>query len=260
MITGWWWLGLMSGCALFDGVKDTVEGVTNRNVAVGVVTTLEASAGELDLSKTDFAPGVGATVFFADAAKVADLDNAPITGASVVIKGCGDEAEVPESSQRGAYVYLPGGALGGCMGPAFELRRVDVEEGAVLPVLIPAPGRVEVPLSWEPGEALTLDLSTSGYGAALVVLVDTSDGSVVFSNEPETVGEYYRFLTTSDEVGAVEIPGEAFEADTVYALGVTGLERTRNRELDNVNEVLSVIAGGRTQLYPVSTYALDTDR
>jgi hypothetical protein len=253
------WLMLLPGCDLFQGVKDTVEGITNRNVAIGVVTTLEASADDLDLSETEFAPGVAATLFLADAASVTDLDNAPITGADVVLMGCGDEASMPESSQAGAYLYTPPGDLGPCMGPQFEMQQVNLEEPISLPVAIPNGGRLDVPLRHDAGEDLVLDLTASGYGAVLVLVFDTSNGDLTYSNEPETIGEYYQFLTTSDDVTTITVPGSAFKPDTVHALGITGLERTPNRELDNANEVLSVIAGGRTEVYPVSTLALDTD-
>ena len=57
------------------------------------------------------------------------------------------------------------------------------------------------------------------------------------------MGEYYQFLTTNEDIDTITVPGDAFREDTVHALAITGLERTPNRELDNANEVLSVVRG-----------------
>ena len=71
---------VFGGCDFFEGVKDTVEGVVNRNVAIGVVTTLEASVQELGIDDEAFSQDLP-PVFLADATSVTDLDNAPISGA-----------------------------------------------------------------------------------------------------------------------------------------------------------------------------------
>ena len=79
------------GCDFFNSVGDTVDGLTNQLVAQGVVLrVLPPDLDEIDLSQSGFSEGTTATALLADAGSVTDLNNAPITGASVWI----DEGEV----------------------------------------------------------------------------------------------------------------------------------------------------------------------
>jgi hypothetical protein len=257
----------LGGCAWFEDIKDTVEGVVNRNVVVGVVSTVDASldgdpalTDQIDLDALGIEGGVVSTLFLADAASVADLDNAPISDADVILQGCGVEVSMPElSGQRGAYVYVPPGDIDSCDGPAFTMRRVDGTKDVVASADVPGPLGLTVPAFWDSGDDLTLSLAGKGLTAVIVVVMDTFTGDITYSNEPESVGEYYEFLSGSEVLDDVLVPGSAFEEETVHALLVTGLKRTPNRNLENANEVLSVVAGGRTELYPVSTWTLDTD-
>jgi hypothetical protein len=257
----------LSSCALFEEIKDAVDGVVNRNVVVGVVSTVDASLDgdpmlteQIDLEALGFEGGVVGTMFLADAASVADLDNAPVSGADVVLEGCGVEVAMPElDSQDGAYVYVPPGELDACDGPTFTMRRLDGADEISATTTIPDPLNLAVPFAWTSGDAMTLSLTAAGVNSAVVVVVDATSGEVTYSNEPETVAEYYEFLRGTDFIDEVVIPGSAFRPDAVHAVSVTGLVRTPNRELVNANELLSVVAGGRTELYPVSTVVLDID-
>lgn len=251
----------LAGCDLFNAAKETVEGVVQPTVAVGLVVRAEATGEGLesyDLGDAH-ASGLGATVFLADARSVNDLGNAPIRGASLELTACGDTVAFEESAS-GTYTVAPGTALDRCGENAASFARVDVAEGVGAPFTLPPAPDVDIPLMWDAGQPMTIDLSGQGYGSALVAVVDAQDGALTFSNKPEGIVATYQFLTGNQDVGAIEIPGSAFRADTVHAVIITGLVRTPNRDVTKANTALSVLMGGRAQPFAVSTIDLpDTD-
>lgn len=245
---------LATGCGLFQTVADRVEGALDRLVAVGIVTLLEVPDDErIDLSQLDLQAGMAATAFLADAASVTDLDNAPVSGQTLEVEACGT-TETLEDQGDGSYLLLPPSGLDGCAGPDVLITRLDEERPTTLPITLPPAATIDVPGWWTAGDPLSLDLSGSQFDSVLAVLIDTSDGAVAWSNEPQGVGEWYRFLTGRGDATQIEIPGEAFADERAYVLAVTGLDRTPNVELDNANEALSVVAGGRVKLYGILTW------
>jgi len=252
---------MLGGCDLFNAAKDTVEGVVQPTVAIGLVVRGEADVQGLDgLDDLDaYASGLGATVFLADARSVNDLGNAPISGATLELTACGDTVAMTESAS-GTYTLAPGSALDGCAENAASMARADVTDGLAAPFTLPPAPDLDIPVDWDAGQPMTLDLSGQGYGSALVAVLDVGSGAVTYSNEPQGIVPTYQFLTGNQDVGAVEIPGSAFKADTLHAVVVTGLVRTPNRDVTKANTALSVLMGGRAQPFPVSTLDLpDTD-
>lgn len=260
-LTGLLVASILPGCELFDQVKDTLEGVTDPTVALGVLTRIEPPSGFDDptlsdltgVSGTELDPGVAATLFLADARSLSDLGNAPVTGAEILARGCEEEVLLEEAEP--AYVLAPGEAFDACDASAFSFERVDEPEAVYAPVDLPAAIDLGLPDTWDAGEELVVDLSAGAYDNAIVLVVDLSDGSITYSNEPTDARGYYDVLTGGG-VETVTIPGEAFPADTVVGVAVTGLLRTPNRDLDAANEVLSAVAGGRTMSHLMSTFAV----
>lgn len=256
----WGLVGLLvAGCGVVADIKDRVEGVLDRVVAIGVITVLEPPEDDrIDLSSLDLQLGIAATAFLADAGSVADIENAPIAGQIIEASGCGRTARLTDEGD-GSYLLLPPSELDDCEGPEFVLTRLDDTEPTVLPVTLPPAADLDVPTTWNGGADLVLDLSAAGFDSVLVVVLDATTGDVAFSNEPQGVGEWYRFLTGSGDATSVTVPGSAFVDDALYAVTVTGLVRTPNTELERANELLSVVVGGRARAYALSTYdELDT--
>lgn len=250
----WWGVG---GCDLVRGIQDAAEGVTNPNVVIGLVVRAEADDEALPELRDvpDYAEGLSATLFLADARRVDDIGSAPVQGAEVRAIGCGEEVEL-EESPAGTYRAGPGTPLDACDAPGIELRRVDAGGHSAAPVALPPAADVSVPATWSPGQDMELDLSEQGFGSVLVTVVDLGARRVSYSNQPEGVLETYRFLTGNQDVGEVVIPGSAFGPDTVHAVIVTGLVRTPNADLTSANTALSVVMGGRARPYPVTTLEL----
>ena len=103
---------LLGGCDLIDQGRDLIGDLTNplvtQALVLGVAPPDEAS--DIDLP-SEYAEGAGATVFLADAADVADLENAPISGATVTLHGqaVGELAPGSYALEPGAISYESGG-------------------------------------------------------------------------------------------------------------------------------------------------------
>lgn len=251
----WIPLVLIGGCDLFRKAEDTVNGVIDPQVAVGIVAQFDTPdlLPETFTLPEQYQAGVSATFFLADARSVSDLENAPIDGATLSLSGCGDSVLL---SDGGDGSYSTAAQLPGCEGPEFTTRRTDVDPHALLPVTIPARQDVGIPAQVEAGQDLVLDLSQADWSAAILAVVDVTDGAVVWTSEPVGIQGWYQLLKGQQDLTAVTIPGASFAEDSEYGIVVTGLQRTRGADLDEVNTVLSTVAGGRGSVHVTTTRAL----
>lgn len=245
-------LPLLGACDFFESIGDAIDGAVDPIVAVGVVAVVEDPVGlpeGLDLPE-GFDAGVSATMFLADARNVTELDQAPISGASLEVRGCGERAALTDLGQ-GAYGLA--GAQLGCEEDALVVGRTDVDPPARLPVTVPASLDPDMPPLTEAGVDMVLDLSGADWTGAVVVVADLSDGAVTYTSRPDDIVGWYELLRGQQDLSAVAIPGSAFREDAVHVVGITGLVRTPGGELEEVNTVLSTVAGGREIVRVVGT-------
>lgn len=241
----------LSACAFVEDVADVVTGAVAPLVAVGTVTKVEVPddlPDDLTLPE-ELDAGVSTLLFLADARDVSDLDEAPVAGAALTLSGC--DAAIP-LEDLGDDSYATVGALPACPGP-FGVDGEARDKALDVPVTLPAPQDPGVPLVWTAGDDLVLALDGADWHAALVVVIDATDGAVTHSNEPDTVSGWYQLLKGQQDLSAVRIPGDAFRADRAHVVTVTGLLRTRAADLDGVNTILSTVAGGRSTAHVVTT-------
>ena len=241
---------LAAGC----GIADKIEGLTNPLVAEALVLGIEEpSTDELDPSAAGLEPGVGATVFLADAKSVTDIESAPVGGADVAYSDSSGSFAMEEddlgeyrvsSVDEQDFDYVADG-------DAAISATID---GAAHTVSVHKPGPVEldVPLEHTAGQPLVLDASGEDIDNLLVVVFRADTGKVVFSNRPDSVREYYDLGHSQGEV-TVTIDGDAFEAGTLYGVGAAGLTNGEESGFESVNTVLSAIMAGEMRFYPVST-------
>lgn len=248
-------IALLGGCDLFNKAADAINGVIDPVVAVGVIAVVDTPQVISDrvTLPEEYQAGVSAEMFLADARSVSDLANAPIAGADVTMGGCGDTVTLADG---GNGSYSTAAQLPGCDGPTFTVRRADVDPNSVLPVTIPAEQDAGIPSHVDAGADLTLDLSNADWSGAVLVVLDATDGSVVWTSKPTDVTGWYQLLKGQMDLSAVTIPGASFAADSEYAVVVTGLQRTTGADLEEVNTVLSTVAGGRGAVYLTTTRTL----
>ena len=236
------------------GIKEKLEGLTNPLVAEALVLGIEEpSTDELDPSAAGLEPGVGATVFLADAKSIDDIEEAPVGGADVAYSDSSGSFAMEEddggeyrvsSVDEQDFDYVPGGDA--------EIRAtIDGEDHAVT---VQKPGAIEldVPLQHTAGQPLVLDASDEDIDNLLVVVFRADTGEVVFSNRPDSVRDYYDLGHSSGNV-TVTVDGDALAASTLYGVGAAGLTNGEESEFESVNTVLSAIMAGEMRFYPVTT-------
>ena len=103
----------LTGCDAFQKAQETLDGLLEPVVMEGLVLGVQAPQGtgaDDVFEDSGYAAGVSATVFLADAKEVAEIENAPITGATVEIV-TGDGSFAVEEVGQGTYARLPDGSL-----------------------------------------------------------------------------------------------------------------------------------------------------
>lgn len=241
---------VLAGCDALDSLKEDVEALTNPVVIQGMYVGVAEPDAELDLSGTDFGKAAQATVLLADATSVDDLSNAPIEGAGVSVKSESGETALDDEG-GGKYTASSEDGLTYTGGERFVL---SVQADVLSKVAITAPPEpdAQVPESHPAGEPLVIDLAGQGFDLALVAVLDTMTGDLTFSNEPSDIQELYDFTHGGGEV-KVEVPGGALNRQTVYAVGVAGLNAAEADDLEELNTALSAFLAGKFRFYPMST-------
>ncbi|MCB9675994.1 MAG: hypothetical protein H6737_12800 [Alphaproteobacteria bacterium] len=254
----------LTGCDALNKAKDTIDGLLDPVVVEGIVLGVEPpQSQELQdlLTGSEFDSGTTATIFMADAKEVQEIENAPISGANVTLTGPGVNATVSEIDS-GIYVMTPADQpVEYASGDTWELKVVrssgDQTATSTAQILLPEPAdfTAQIPQQHQNNTPITLDFTGLPYDSALVVVVDDG-GNVTYSNEPSTIKEVYDFTHGQSTLGVITIPGEAFPADGVYAVGVAGMVNTDAADLDEMNTGLSSIVSGLMKMYAVNTYPL----
>lgn len=251
-------LPLLVGCEQLDDVKETLDGWTNPLVMQGIVLGVaEPDIEGFDLSETELKNGAASTVFLADAASADEMEEAPVTGAEVFLASDTNGSLAFNEEADGQYLVT---AEDGLVYNAGELTSVKVNMGdskATGSVNTPPAPDIDVDPTHTAGTSLTLDLSSQDYDSVLAVVFDVSTGEITFSNQPEGVKELYEFTHGSDGSGlVVDIPANAFSAESMYAVGVAGLRTAGSDDFEEMNTALSTLMAGKMAFYPVSTLSM----
>lgn len=250
----------LTGCEAFQKARDTLDGVLQPVVVEGLVLGIQApqGTGADDLFQdSPYAAGTAVTAFLADAQEVADLENAPITDAEVVVDVGDATFDIPALGE-GGYSRVPDGAMVYDAGQTWSLsitRTADGESSTgVASLALPADHDFseQLPMFHTAGEAIDLDFTGLDYDAALVVVLD-QDG-VAYSNEPTTIREVYEFTHGNGDLTTETLPGEVFTEGGIFLVGVAGMTNTRAADLEGVNTALSTVMMGKMRFYAVSTF------
>ncbi|TNE87401.1 MAG: hypothetical protein EP330_18210 [Deltaproteobacteria bacterium] len=233
----------LGGCDLFNSGTDIVNGLLNPLVAEGMLLATVPpgsgdSAGEsFSLADAGLDEGTSLTLFLADAASVTEIENAPVTDATVFIHG-----EEASGGEGGLYTYA-GSGLTYEEGATWNLD-VDVADTSARAALhLPQEPTFTAP-TLTANTAVTVDLTGQGFNSALVVVLEATSG-LTYSNQPTGIREFYDFTHGGDDVTTVEIPAEAFPGDGVYAIGIAGLVHTVGDDLTEMNTGLTSIMSGK---------------
>jgi len=249
---------LLPGCDLLGEAIEEFEGLTNPLVAqtflLGVAApedadlaaAIEDSAMELDRA---------IQVFLADAASADDLENAPVSGAAVTVQvGAGDAVSLDEAVD-GGYKATGVDGLEYITGQDATVSVTLGESTATMSLTLPVAVSATVPTEVDANTALSVDLG-SGYDGVMGVVIDVVSSEVTWDNRPLGIQELYDFTHTDGTVSTLEIPADAFPSESLYAVGIAGIENADPETFENVNTVLTSFMAGKVTFYPVSTIPL----
>ncbi len=249
-------LPALVGCSDLDDLKDKVEGYTNPTVVEGLVLGVAEPDFDFDISKTEFGKGAAGVVFLADAASADEIESAPISGADVSILSETTGKVGMKDDGDGKYSITSEDGFEYTVGDSLDLN-VDLGDMATgASVVAPAAADVDINEEHTAGEAISVDLTGQAFSSVLVAVFDAGSGELTFSNQPESIKEIYDFTHGGSGSLVVDIPGSAFSAESVYAVGVAGLKNAGEDDFTDANTLLSAYMAGKMKFFPVSTITL----
>lgn len=103
-------------------------------------------------------------------------------------------------------------------------------------------------------EGIVLSLAGQAYSRALVMVLDVETSETIWSNLPSADDEL-EAPSRGAEALVVEIPGETFAEEGVYAVGVAGAVEAGSDDYAELNTALSGFTAARFEFRTVCTFA-----
>jgi hypothetical protein len=234
-----------TGCDQIKEWRDQVSGLTNRFVVEGVYMGVEEPEDDRIasvLEETDFGDGSSVTAYLADASEIDDLENAPITGATIAFHSPATGGYNLDEESNGKYTltdvtYVPGETV----------KLSSTYDGTVREIQVTVPASPDGGIPWEhtEGTGMTVDLTGQGYDSAMVVVIDIVNRTTTFSERPESISDFYNLAHGDEAALTIDIPSEAFSGQSLYAVGVAGVVFSEEDDYQEVNTALSTFMAGR---------------
>ncbi len=209
-----------------------------------------AAAEALGLS-ADLATGASATAFLARARSLSSISENLFSDADSV--SIADGVSSVELPSRGNGLYSVDSSedveLAYVIGRSYALE--VYEDGRLYSAEMlapPPPSLTGVPDAQagatHPSQtALEVSMGQQ-FDNYLAVVVD-ANGTITYSNEPQTAGDYLDWIAGSDVFTNITIPASAFPTpSTGYVVGVAGIRRASDSAFDNFNPLVSNLAMG----------------
>jgi hypothetical protein len=243
-------LPVLLGADCFAQVDDYLSNV----VAEGVYLASSDPALTAELGGSG-----AATAFLARATSLSDIESNLLDDADRVRLLRGSAAVTLANEGSGTYAAVGDGDLVYSEGATYTLEVLDRDRvytaSAVAP---PAPDLGPLPDPAVPeyhpaGQPITIDLTGQGFDNWVGVVLDDA-GELTWDNRPQDVGDYLAWIGDSEAITTVQIPGSAFpNPGAAYVLGVAGIRRSADRDVENFNPLLTNFALGALSAAPIST-------
>lgn len=236
----------LSGCAAINEGRDILAGLTNPLAVQVIVLGTDAPDDTMGAElPEEFSSGATATAFLADAGNVADLDRAPIVGATVQI-----ESETLNADAPGVYTLTPG-SLAYTAGQSWSFSAtLDGRSSATATIDLARSAAFDLPENFVHDSNLSIDLTGQNFDGAFAFVTD-SQGNTTFDNRPTDIRGFYE-LTRGNPVTTVPIPAGAFPEPGIYLIGIAGIRSTSGREnMTRMNTALSNMLSGTMVFEPL---------
>ena len=235
---------MMTGCADFNKLKNSVDELTNPLVMVGVYVGIEQPTDpNMNMDGTEFAATAFVTTVLADAAAVGDMADNPVGGAAATLRSDTNGTVDLVEGEAGDYQATSDNGLTYTPGEAVKIS-VEWDGEHTADIDSPKPAEFSVPQEHEVGEGIVVDLSDQDYDSAFVVVYDLINQEITFDNRPTDIVAIYDWTHGVGTV-RVEIPGGAFGSESSYGLGVAGLKHSDSTDFTDTNTLLSTFASGK---------------
>jgi hypothetical protein len=257
------WFLLLGGCGLLqkcgdkfvDDLNEILDPLTNPVVIQGVVLTFDQPSDPLlrdVLESSVIDAGVQAEIYLGNASSAGNLDDSMLPGATVSLVASSTVPALEDPERPGIYNVTPSSGLFWEEGAIWSVEAKVKGQGAAsrLAVELPPSANVVVPELHEANTPMTLDFSGQGFQSALA-FVFAIDGTITYSNNPQTAEEAFGLASRTTDITNFEIPAEAFPDDNLYLVAVGGMRHSQDLQAKNVNQVISNLMAGRMQLFPV---------
>lgn len=250
-------LGSSLGCN-FE-VPDEISGLTSRFVAQGMYLGIEAPEDEniaSALEESDFGGGAQLTVFFADAANVDEIEEAPIAGLRPVFRSDSAGSSDLVEGAEGQYTLNESADIAYVGGENIVISVEYADESRKLNALTPQGPSFSLAEIHTAGAPMAVNLQGQGFDTTLVTVIDVVTGEVTYDNLPTDISEVLDLGGEEDESSSsIEIPGVAFATESIYAVGVGGLVKSDTANFVEVNTLLSGLKSGTMAFQPVCTFS-----
>ena len=238
-------------------IPDEIAGLTNRFVVQGLylgVETPESDTLAAALEESDFG-SAQVTVFFADAANLDEIEEAPISGLGPQFRtensGSFDLAEDAD----GRYALASNANLSYIGGESVFITVDYADETRKVPMNAPHGADVTLAQTHTAGNPMAISLVGQDFDSTLVTVIDIVSGEVTHDNLPTDISEVLDMGGEDDTSMTLEIPGVAFAAESIYAVGIGGLINADSVDFEEVNTLLSGFMAGTMSFQPVCTFS-----
>ena len=257
-------------------IKDEYSDITNQFVVAGTYLGVQdpdlagfmeeelcIPADAYPIESEMYDQGNQVLIFLAEAELSANIeDSRPVSRADVFISsddGTLDGVELVEGVEGQYSAGSEEGFSYAASRVELDITHADIEHS----IGIDAPDGADlssVPQDNAENNPITVDLTGQGFHQALMMVLNVETGDVVYDNLPsEDPASMYQLAhpegsllgEETPEIETVEIPGDAFVEQGVYAVGVAGIRAAGKDDMDNVNLLLSGLIAGKFAFTPV---------
>ncbi len=254
------------GCSTVEELQEAIvnlEGATESTIVEGLyLGVAELDFDGLALEDIGWETDAQATIFLAKTIDLDQVEENLVSGAAVSLRSGTNGDLTMRDEDSGKYLLTSEDGL------VYDAEEVSVAASAYgeqhrIGVQAPVAPDLDPVIYHSVGEELDIDLSGQGYALALAVVIHTESGEVTYSNEPQTIEEFYELghpdgqLIEGAEQSTIKLPSRAFRREGLYGVGIAGLQVSGVEDFENINTALSTLMAGEFRFVALCTASYD---
>lgn len=245
----------LTGCGRIGTVLDVIDELVSPTVADGLYVGVELPDG-VDFGFSDDFAVSACEVFLASVDDPAAFDDAPVEGAKLKFRSDENSGVTFDEQGEGKYRAT---SMTGLRYVPNDLAMVDFEGdggSGTISVLPPDAPDATVPGTATANKGFEVETDVA-YENLLVAVYNVDDGTITYSNLPESVEDIYAYTHPEGPISTLDVPGEAIARKGTYVVGVAGMELADPDDFESVNVSLSAFMAGRFEVHLMSVSAAE---